>query len=581
MYSKVDPVTAQVIRSALVAVAEEMKLTLVRTAYNPLIYEILDFSAGLVSAKGEMLAQSAGIPLFLWCLASMVENGLTAIGQDGFRDGDVIIANSPYTSGTHLSDTAIYMPVIHEGELVAFAANMAHWADIGGKNPGGWCTDSTDIYQEGMIFEDLKLYEAGKPNDALLRYITTNVRFPDLVSGDLQAQIASCRVGVRRVKSLCDKYGSHTLSSSMEWIFDRSEELVRARIAEWPEGSYEAECYTDHDGIELDKPRLIKMTVNIAADSILVDFDGSSEVTTGPINCPLVGNKAAVGTAVLALTVPRDPVNAGHMRPVEVTAPVNSIMNPQRPAPCDSFGYVGNRVIDLFFKAMSKALPEFVPAGTQQLFGAYLYRMDPRLGKPFIYVEPFCGGYGARASADGASALIFIGDGDCHNEPVEIIETRYPLLVERHALDTESAGAGKHRGGFGVVRDYQMLTDNVTLSMGNDSKVTRPWGLFGGGEGSTARTIEYPGTGRENILVERANFYGPFHTGDRLSCRSSGGGGWGDPLERDPQLVERDVELGYVSQGQARSLYGVAIGEDGRVDHKATKVLRGKGRARS
>ena len=574
MPSKVDPVTAQVIRSALVAVAEEMKLTLVRTAYNPLIYEILDFSAGLVSAKGEMLAQSAGIPLFLWCLSTTVENGLETIGEHDFYDGDVIIANSPYTSGTHLSDTAIYMPVIHEGELVAFAANMAHWADIGGKNPGGWCTDSTDIYQEGMIFEDLKLYEAGKPNEALLRYIASNVRFPDLVNGDLQAQIASCRVGARRVKGLCEKYGSHTLRASMEWIFDRSEELVRAKLAQWPQGSYEAECYTDHDGIELDKPRLIKMTVNIAADSILVDFGGSSEVTTGPLNCPLVASKAAVGTALLSLTVPRDPVNAGHMRPLEVTAPANSMLNPQRPAPCDSFGYVGNRVIDLFFKAMSKALPEVVPAGTQQLFGIYLYRMDPRLGKPFIYVEPFCGGYGARPSQDGASGLIFIGDGDCHNEPAEIIEARYPLLVERHALDTESAGAGKYRGGFGVIRDYRVLTDNVTLSIGNDCQNTRPWGLFGGKDGSTARIIESKGTDKEKVIVERANFYGPFHSGERLSCRSSGGGGWGSPFERAPKLVERDVQLEYVSKQQAKDVYGVAIGDDGKVDQEATTCLR-------
>jgi N-methylhydantoinase B len=577
MPSKVDPVTAQVIRSALVAVAEEMKLTLVRTAYNPLIYEILDFSAGLVSAKGEMLAQSAGIPLFLWCLSTTVEN--ETIGQHHFYEGDIVIANSPYTSGTHLSDTAIYMPVIHGGELVAFAANMAHWADIGGKNPGGWCTDSTDIYQEGMIFEDLKLYEAGKPNETLLKYITSNVRFPDLVNGDLEAQIASCRVGVRRVKALCDKYGSDTVRRSMDWIFDRSEEVVRSRIAKWPKGSYEAECYTDDDGIELDKPRLIKMTVKIADDSILVDFSGSSEVATGPINCPLVANKAAVGTGLLALTVPRDPVNAGHMRALEVTAPANSMMNPQRPAPCDSFGYVGNRVIDLFFKAMSKALPDVVPAGTQQLLGVYLYRMDPRLGKPFIYVEPFCGGYGARASGDGASALIFIGDGDWHNEPVEIIETRYPLLVERHALDTDSAGAGKHRGGFGVIRDYRMFTDNVTLSIGNDSKVTRPWGLFGGRDGSPGRVIEFEGTDEEKVVLERANFYGPFHTGDRLSCRSSGGGGWGDPLDRDPKLVGRDVELEYLSKQQAKDIYGVVIGEDGKVDQGATTALR-KSRAR-
>jgi N-methylhydantoinase B len=577
---KIDPITAQVIRNALVAVAEEMKLTLVRTAYNPLIYEVHDFATAVISAKGELLAQSEGLPFFLLSLPATVENGLSTIGAENFEDGDVIIANLPYTSGTHLSDTAIYMPVVHEGELVAFASTMAHWADIGGKTPGGWCTDSTDIYQEGMIFEDLKLYRAGEPNEELLRYIYSNVRFPDLVKGDLQAQIASCKVGARRYKALCDKHGHDTIRESMEWVFDGSEEMVRAKIAQWPQGSYEAECYTDHDGVELDTPRLIKMRVNIHDDSILVDLTGSSETTIGPVNCPLVATKAGIGIAFLSLTVPREQVNAGHLRPLEVVAPTNTIANPQRPAPCDSFGYLSNRAIDLFFRALSEALPNVAPAGSAQVFGPYLYQMDPRFGKPFIYVEPFCGGYGGRPTQDGANALIFIGDGDCHNEPVEIIETRYPLLVERHALDTDSAGAGKHRGGFGVIKDYLILAEeNVMLAGGNDSKVDPPWGLFGGAKGTTAKYIPFAGTDQEQVIDERVNFFGPMAKGDRVSVRSSGGGGWGDPLDRDPQLVERDVRLSCVSVEKAKDVYGVVIGQDGTTDSKATSALRKRRRA--
>lgn len=581
MPSKIDPITAQVIRSAFVAVAEEMKLTLVRTAYNPLIYEIHDFAAAVITAKGEMMAQSAGLPFFLLSLPATVKNGVKTLGEDNFKDGDVIITNSPYTSGTHLSDTAIYMPVIYEGELVAFTATMAHWADIGGKNPGGWCTDSTDIYQEGMIFEDLKLYEAGEPNNMLLKYILSNVRFPDLVQGDLQAQIAACRVGTRRFKALCDKYGSDTLRTCMGWIFDGSEQMVRAKIAGWPKGSYGAEYHTDHDGVELDKPRLVKMTVKIGDDSILVDLTGSSETTKGPVNCPLVATKAGIGIALLSVTVPREHINAGHLRSLEVVAPPNTIVNPQRPAPCDSFGYIANRVIDLFFKALSQALPDIAQAGSNQVFGPYLYQMDPRFGRPFIYVEPFCGGYGARSSRDGASALIFIGDGDCHNEPVEIIETRYPLLVERHALDIGSAGAGRFRGGFGVVKDYLILAEeNVMLAGGNDSKVDPPWGLYGGEDGTTALYVAFPGTDKEMVIDERVNFFGPFARGDRVSVHSSGGGGWGDSFERDPELVERDVMLGYVSVEKARDIYGVVIGEDGAVDPKATLALRSGSEAR-
>jgi N-methylhydantoinase B len=581
MSRKIDPITAQVIRSALVATAEEMKLTLVRTAYNPLIYEVHDFATAVISASGEMLAQSEGLPFFLLSLPATVENGLKSIGAENFEDGDVIIANLPYTSGTHLSDTAIYMPVVYDGELVAFASTMAHWADIGGKNPGGWCTDSTDIYQEGMIFEDLKLYRAGEPNDELLKYIYANVRFPALVKGDLEAQIASCRVGARRYKALCDKHGASTIRESMEWIFDGAEEMVRSEIAQWPSGSYEAECYTDHDGVELDKPRLIRMKVSIDDDSILVDLAGSSEATRGPVNCPLVAVKAGIGIAFLSLTVPREQVNAGHLRPLEVVAPPNTIVNPQRPAPCDSFGYISNRAIDLFYRALSSALPDLAAAGSNQVFGPYLYQMDPRYGRPFIYVEPFCGGYGARSSHDGASALIFIGDGDCHNEPVEIIETRYPLLVERHALDTESAGPGRYRGGFGVVKDYVILAEeNVMLAGGNDSKVDPPWGLFGGGDGTTAKYIPFARTDREQVIDERVNFFGPLGQGDRVSVRSSGGGGWGDPLERSPALVKRDVRLGYLSAEKARAVYGVVIDGDGRIDAEATESLREKGRMR-
>ena len=577
-----DPITAQVIRSALVGAAEEMKLTLVRTAYNPLIYEVHDFSTAVISAKGEMLAQSAGLPFFLLSLPAAVRNGLENIGKENFEDGDIIVTNLPYTSGTHLSDTAIYMPVIHDGELVAFASTMAHWADIGGKNPGGWCTDSTDIYQEGMIFDDLRLYRAGEPNGELFKYILSNVRFPDVVRGDLEAQIASCKVGARRYKALCEKYGSRTMQESMEWIFDGSEEMVRSKIVQWPNGSYGAEYYTDHDGIELDKPRLIRMTVHVRDDSILVDLAGSSATTRGPVNCPLVATKAGVGIAFLSMTVPREHVNEGHLRPLEVVAPPNTVVNPQRPAPCDSFGYISNRAIDLFFKALSPALPELTAAGSNQVFGPYLYQMDPRYGRPFIYVEPFCGGYGARSSQDGASALIFSGDGNCHNEPVEIIETRYPLLVETHALDTESGGPGKYRGGFGVIKNYLILAEeNVMLAGGNDCKVNPPWGLFGGGDGTTARYIPFAGTDREQVIDERVNFFGPMAKGDRVSVHSSGGGGWGDPLERDPELVERDVRLGYTSVEKARDIYGVVIGGDGTVDLEATKALRHEPRVRA
>jgi N-methylhydantoinase B len=377
---------------------------------------------------------------------------------------------------------------------------------------------------------------------------------------------------MRRYKALCDKYGSETIRACMNWIFDRSDQVIRSKIAGWPEGTYEAECYVDHDGIELDKPQRIKLSLNVQEGAIRVNFDGSSPTARGPINCPFVLAEASVAISLLGITVPHDQINAGHLRAFEVTAPPHTIVNPQWPAPCDSFAYVSRRVRELVYRALAASVPGVVPAGSHQLNGVYLYRMDSQLGTPFIYSEPFSGGFGARPEHDGASALMM--GGDVRNAPIEVLETRYPFLVERHALDTGNMGIGKHRGGFGVIHDYRLTTDNVTLSVMNDSKVSPPWGLFGGKEAQTARVVAWPGTPQEKVFTERGNLIGPFQSGDRVSAHSSGGGGWGDPLERDPQLVERDVQLEYVTVQEAADAYGVVIAPDGKLDRAATAALR-------
>jgi N-methylhydantoinase B len=570
----IDPITTEVIRNALIALTEEMKLTLVKTAYNPLIYEVMDFSVALTNEHGDLYGQAAGLTIFLASLPATIKNGIEIIGRDNLQEGDVILANDPFTTGTHISDTAVYVPIFYEGELVAFSINMAHWADMGGMIPGGWTPNSTDVFQEGMRFTHLKLYRAGQLNEDLNRFIEANVRFPKIVHGDLSAQIAACQTGARRYRALCQKYGPDTIRAAMHRVFDESELLERARVQEIPDGVYTAETNMDHDGVELDKMRKLKVTITVSGSEMVVDLTGSSEVTSGPINLPLIGTRAAVEMAFKALTVPMDPANAGHTRPLQVIAPENSMLNPQFPAPTDSYGYVGNSLADLVVRALAPAMPDKCIAGTYQLFGIYLLRIDPRYGKPFLFIEPTAGGWGGRPNGDGET-LIFYLDGDTPNTPGEVIEARYPIMVNRFTYNLNSAGAGQHRGGLGVIRDYQVLTDYVFLHTFNESTKCPPAGLFGGGMAKPCHTVAWPDTAKEQVFFDRHAHVGPLLTGDTVSVRSGGGGGWGDPLKRDPRLVARDAKNELINIDTALKLYGVVLDPATfEVDAQATEQAR-------
>ena len=547
--SKVDPITTQVIRNALKAAADEMMISLIKTAHNPLIYEVQDFGLAITNHRGEMLAEGSGLPGFMGCLGPTVQSGLRALGSAGFAEGDILLANEPYETGTHISDTAVYMPIFFEGELVAFSALMAHWADIGGKTPGGWCPDTTDIHQEGLIFFHDKLYEAGKLNQTFLRFILKNVRFPELVHGDLNAMIAACRTGSKRYIALCERYGADIIREAMERVFDQSEAMMRSKISEIPDGAYSASIMMDHDGVELDKPYKVWVTVNVSGAEMNIDWTGTADTVKGPTNHPFVGTVAMAQTVLKSLTMPFDPMNHGHLRPLTVTAPDNTAVSPQYPAATDSYGYVGEMVIHLIVKALSQAIPMRCPACSYQMFGGAIYRMDPRHGEPFIYIDPLAGGSGAFPHADGPSGLIFVGDGNAPNTPTEVIEGRYPLRVLRHTFNLNGAGKGKYRGGFGVTREYQMLEDNILIQTMNENTIETPWGLYGGEEAGVSELTVWTGSDRERTIRGRVYFYGPFNKGDIITQSSAGGGGWGDPSERDPTLIEYDLRNGYVQPG--------------------------------
>ena len=393
----------------------------------------------------------------------------------------------------------------------------------------------------------------------------------------LSAQIAACQTGARRYKALCEKYGPDTIRAAMNRVFGESEALVRARVRDIPDGVYtRAETFMDHDGVETDKMRKIRVTVTVEDSDLTVDLTGSSpkSVAMVRLTCPLSGREASVEMAFKALTVPLDPTNAGHMRPLRVIAPEDTVVNPQYPAPTDSYGYVGNTLSDLVVRAMAPALPDKCTAGSYQLFGVYFLRVDHRYGEPFLFVEPTAGGWGGRPHADGET-LIFYLDGDTPNTPGEVIESRYPLLVDSYTYNLGSAGIGKYRGGLGVIRNYQVLTDHVFLHTFNESTKYPAWGLFEGQEAVPCHTVAWPGTDKERAIYDRQAGVGPLFDGEMVSVRSGGGGGWGNPLERDPALVVRDAKNELITIEEAQRDYGVILDPDTlAVDEAATEKER-------
>ena len=553
----IDPITRQVIRNAARAAALEMQTTLIKTAHSPLIYEVQDFGVVMTNRFGQLISEGSALAGFLACLPPTIQCGLEIFGKDGFREGDVILSNEPYDTGTHISDVALYTPIFYDRELVGFAAVMAHWADIGGAAPGGWCPTTTNVHQEGLIFSHNKLYDGGAINKEFHRFILKNVRQPEAVEGDLNAKIAACNTGARRYRELCERYGADTVEATLFEILDQSEARMRQEIRNFPNGSYQAETFLDNDGIRLDHPCKIAVTVTVEDETLAIDWTGSDPAAIGPVNHPLTGTAALCGTVMKYLTMPHDPTNDGHLRPLIVTAPHNTIVSAEYPAPCDSYGYVAELIIHLLIRALADAVPERCPAATYQMYAFYLSRTDPRYGRTFIYGEPVDGGGGAFPHADGPSGIMFVGNGDAPNVPVEILESRYPVRVSRYTFNPENRGYGKYRGGYGVIRDYEMLEDHIVLQTSTENNRYPLWGLFGGGGTGVDRTILNAGTEREVHLDDRVSDYGPLMKGDTLSLRTANGGGWGDPSERELKRIAEDIRNEFLDIEQALAIYGV------------------------
>jgi N-methylhydantoinase B len=571
----IDVFTAEIVRNALASASLEMNKTLRRTAYNPLLYDVQDFGLGIVSAEGLLWGEAPGQSMFIGALSDTIKTGLAKHGPEGFRAGDVLIANDPFLTGTHISDTSVYVPIVVDEELVAFAEATAHWADIGGKSPGGWCPDSTDVYQEGICFSHQRLFRAGEANTDLLELIDQNVRFPTLVRGDLDAMIAACRIGENRVVAGCRKFGVDGVREAMASTIARTDEAMRRQIAAIPDGTYSAAVEMDHDGVVKDEHPRIEVHVTIAGDRITVGFHGTSPATRGPVNLTAIGTKAAVRVAVKALTAPLDRTNEGHFLAVGFDLPSGLMVSAERPSPSDSYGYAATCVEEMTFRALSAVIPDRCPAGGYQLTGGFFFRVDPRDGPPFICIDPLGGGNGGQPGGDGPTLMMF-PNGDVPNTPVEVLESRYPAVrVERFALRTDGVGPGLHRGGMGVVREYRILEGGVLMqTVTENTRDQLGKGVGGGGTGGQPSIVIRPDSEDEVRLTERVTYFGPLDAGDRVRVLSPGGGGWGDPRRRDPEQVARDVRDELVSADEARDVFGVVLAADGSADADATSALR-------
>ncbi|HLC27685.1 MAG TPA: hydantoinase B/oxoprolinase family protein [bacterium] len=574
--STIDPVTLEVLRAAIPAVCDEMAVVLRRAAHNMFIYEIQDFSVAIVDPEGNLIGQNRGaIPFFLADLGPPIQSGIAEIGKDNFFPGDVIIMNHPAVCGQHLNNVIIYQPVFFEGRLVSFTVARGHWMDIGGSKMGLGFSRTLDVYQEGLQFRNLKIYEAGKPNKTLFRMIEDNLRRPDLALGDLRAQIAACRLGERRFLAILEKYGLETVLQAVSLLADQAEERARKGVARIPDGVYEAESFLDSDGVDLDKTIPVKVRVIVEGTSMTIDFSEMGEQVKGPVNSG-TGGLLTARSAFKILTSPNDFANEGHFRPLKMILPPGKFISAKPPAALGSWSSGLSTVLDTILKALAPALPHLIPAGHKADQGEFgFYGIDASTNKYWLCGNIRGGGHGGRPHEDGESASVNLLQGDITTAPVEAIEQKYPLFVENYSLIPDSGGPGKFRGGLGtewLIRPFDV--DHVFVNIGGERFGCPPWGLWGGKAGMPNHYLLDLGDGtKPEIVAKRPGQLVPKK--GWVALRGGGGGGWGDPLERDIARVLTDVIRGYVSPEKARSEYGVVIDLSKKeVDEAATRALR-------
>ena len=568
---KPDATTVEVIKGALIYAAEEMGIALRKSAYSPNIKERMDHSCALFDDRRRLIAQAEHIPVHLGSMALAVREGLSQYGGD-LEEGDMLLLNDPYISGTHLPDLTLIAPIFYEGVLVGYAANKAHHTDVGGRAPGSIAGDSTELYQEGLIIPPVKFVRGGVIDPEISRLIRSNVRTPEVQMGDLRAQIAANYTGIRRLTELMGEYGAETVHSAMEAVMDYSERRMRAEIQAMPDGVYEAEDWMEDTGAWGD-PAKITVTVSIEGDEIRFDYSGTSPQVEGPVNAPLGVTLAGVFFTLISVTDPTIPVNDGCFRPIGLHVPEGCMMNPVRPAPVAGGNVeTSQRNVDVLMKALAEAVPEKVPAASQGTMNNVSIGGIREDGTPWTFYETIGGGSGGRPGSDGVDG-VHVNMTNTMNTPIEALEAYLPLRFEGYALRADSGGPGRWRGGCGIERSWTLRSLKATLSILAERTKIPPWGLHGGLPASLGVYELVRGDGSVERLPSKCTI--PLKQGDRLIIRTPGGGGYGSPLERPPDLVLKDVVNGLVSLDAAEKHYGVVIDRSKmRVSPRATDRLR-------
>jgi N-methylhydantoinase B len=545
-----DPITTEVIRSSLVAAAEQMNANLARSAYTPIIYEMKDCSVALFNERAELLGQAPGLPLFVGALDAAVRVTVEYFGAQEMRDGDLYILNDSYLTGSHLNDVTILSPVFDADELAGFAVAKAHWIDIGSMDPGVTLR-ATEIYQEGFRLGPTQLATGGRLRRDLVDLLAANSRLPRSIRGDMLAMIAACRTGERRYAALLNKFGRAQMQAATASIFEQCERLDRAAVAELPDGTYEAEGCLDNDG-QSDEPLPVKVRVVILGSDMTIDVRGSSPQRAACVNAGFPYTVSAARLAFKFLVNPEMPVTGGSFRPLHVVADPGSIFAAQEPAPTQRAAPCLGLLIDLVIRALAPILPERSAANQcADPMNVYLSGTDPRSGRRFIGGEALGIGWGGHARGDGESALINYGGGDLKNFPVETMEQRYPLKIRRFGLLADSGGAGRQRGGLGVVREYEIRSDDADVSLWFERSKTPGLGLFGGRSGGIPEVTIDPGTPHQQRLLKVNHL--PVKHGTIIRAVTGGGGGYGPPAERAPGRIASDVADGYITaEGAAR-----------------------------
>lgn len=565
-----DPVTLQIVANALQSITDEMATTISRTAHSTVVRDGMDFSGALCNARGETVAQAVSVPFHLGSIPTAIESLLARYGTR-LRPGDVYVMNDPFDGGMHLQDIFIVKPVHQHGDLLGFAVTTAHHGDVGGRLPGSSACDNTEIFQEGLRMPWLRLYAQGEPVEEVHRLIEANVRIPRMTFGDLGAQIAACTVAEHALQALAQRHGRAELATLMDTLIDYTERLVRQEIASWPDGSATFTDWLGSDGVE-ERDVHVTATITIRGDEVVADLTESAPMVQGALNSTRSFVLAAVYQVVRCALEGEVPNTAGAFRPVTVLTRPGTIAEVVMPGASSMRGVTGFRILDALNGALAQLIPERVPAAgeggnTLAIFGAD----DPETGQPFVFYELVVGTWGGTPRWDGNDGVTNPAS-LAANIPVEVAESEFPIVVERYGLVPDTGGAGRYRGGLAVERAWRCLTPATSLIVRSDRARHAPYGLAGGLSGATSSNVVRHPDGSETVLP--AMFSTTIEAGDVYVHRMAGGGGFGDPLERDPEAVATDVRDGKVSTGAALALYGSVVGKDGRLDDEATSAVR-------